>query len=41
MKAVAFLQSVRGLLVLFLNRGPKSLSMWGVEVGIYSRAVKR
>ncbi len=22
------------LLVLFLNRGPKSLSMWGVEVGI-------
>ena len=29
------------LLVLFLNRGPKSLSMWGVEVGITPGLTKR
>ena len=29
------------LLVLFLNRGPKSLSMWGVEVGITPGRMKR
>ena len=29
------------LLVLFLNRGPKSLSMWGAEVGITPGRMKR
>jgi hypothetical protein len=29
------------LLVLFLNRGPESLSMWGVEVGITPGRMKR